>query len=195
MSSQATEPCLERREVLREMLSRCRDELYQRVAEFRREQEQEAEPPPADSMEAARATAEVETHASLIGRSEDELKCLDEALERVEHGAYGVCAECGEEIPIERLTAIPFALYCVGCQDKRNHARRPWSEGAMIAPYDSVWTLPEEMRQPREYRVATNIVESAPPRGEARRPLAAQAARKGREKPGGKEKKRPRRRR
>lgn len=164
---------LKRREVLSEMLTRRRDEVYMRVKELRQDQEHEAEPPAADSMEAARSSAEIETHAGLIGRAEDELRLFAEALERVEHGRYGACAECGEEIPTERLTAVPFALYCVSCQQKQNHARRPWGEGTMIPPYDHQWTLPEEMQEPREYRVTTDLarppvrIEEAPPPGVA----------------------------
>lgn len=166
----------DRREILRGMLTRRRDELYQRIAEFRREQEQEAEPPPADSIEAARATADIETHAGLIDRNEDELRRLDAALERVEQGSYGMCADCGHEIPLDRLTAIPFALCCVNCQDKRNHARRRSSEGATIPPYDHQWLLPEEMREPKEYRVETNVAGPTPPHVETWREAAGETA-------------------
>jgi DnaK suppressor protein len=142
------------RELLREMLLRLQDETYQRVREFRRDQEQESESGPADEMDSARATAEVETHAGLIARAEEKLKFLDEALARLDAGKYGRCLGCRELIPLERLKALPFAAYCVDCQDKRNRARRGWGEGTMIPPYDHQWTVPEEMEEPaeREYR-------------------------------------------
>ena len=38
---------------------------------------------------------------------------IDEALGRVAHGTYGVCAVCGEPIPAARLAARPFATRCV----------------------------------------------------------------------------------
>jgi RNA polymerase-binding transcription factor DksA len=37
------------------------------------------------------------------------------ALERIEKGTFGRCRECGMEIPHERLQAIPYTPYCVGC--------------------------------------------------------------------------------
>jgi DnaK suppressor protein len=141
---------------MRQMLTRLRDEVYVRIRELRTEQEEESEPPAADSMEQARASAEIETHASLIERAEQKLKLFDEAIERVQRGTYGVCADCGDDIALERLKAVPFALYCVNCQSKRPTIAPP-GEGAMIAPYNHQWTLPEEMREPKEYGVSTNV--------------------------------------
>lgn len=138
-----------RREALRQMLSRLRDETYEKVRDFRRDQQDDAQPAPADEMDLARSSADVETHASLIERAEERLRFIDAAIARAERGRYGVCAECGEEIAIERLTALPFALYCVDCQAKRNRTRR-WGEGTMIPPYDRQWTVPEEMEEPSE---------------------------------------------
>ncbi|HHL39560.1 MAG TPA: TraR/DksA family transcriptional regulator [Deltaproteobacteria bacterium] len=48
-----------------------------------------------------------------------ELEQLDAAITRLDEGAYGICEECGEEIPEERLKAVPYATLCVKCLDKR----------------------------------------------------------------------------
>ena len=48
---------------------------------------------------------------------------IDEALERVENGTYGICAECDEPISEKRLRAIPWAKYCINCQDQLDRAR------------------------------------------------------------------------
>jgi RNA polymerase-binding transcription factor len=153
MRTETESPNGVRREALRQMLTRLRDETYEKVRDFRRDQQDEAQPPPADEMDAARSTADVETHASLIARAEERLRFIDAAIARAERGRYGICAECGDEIAIERLAAVPFAVYCVDCQGKRNRGRR-WGEGTMIEPYDRQWTPPEEMEEPsgREYR-------------------------------------------
>ena len=42
---------------------------------------------------------------------------IDDALARLDSGAYGTCAVCGEVIPEERLSAVPYATLCV--RDKR----------------------------------------------------------------------------
>jgi DnaK suppressor protein len=43
---------------------------------------------------------------------------VQEALERVERGTYGVCQECDEEISPKRLAALPWAKYCIRCQEQ-----------------------------------------------------------------------------
>ena len=48
------------------------------------------------------------------------LKEIDSALDRVEGGTYGECEGCGEAINPERLKAIPWARYCVPCQELRS---------------------------------------------------------------------------
>ena len=40
---------------------------------------------------------------------------LEHSLERADEGSYGVCAECGKDIPFERLEAVPDTDYCVEC--------------------------------------------------------------------------------
>ena len=42
---------------------------------------------------------------------------IDEALERMEDGEYGVCINCGQEVQPKRLEAVPWARYCITCQD------------------------------------------------------------------------------
>ncbi len=49
-----------------------------------------------------------------------QLRLIDEALDRVESGDYGICLSCEEGIPDKRLTALPWAKYCVPCQERIN---------------------------------------------------------------------------
>jgi len=50
----------------------------------------------------------------------DRKKLLDieEALERIEEGTYGICEECGEPISIKRLEVNPTSIYCVECKTR-----------------------------------------------------------------------------
>ena len=41
---------------------------------------------------------------------------IEAALERLDEGRYGICADCGEPIPAGRLEIIPYATHCVACQ-------------------------------------------------------------------------------
>lgn len=47
---------------------------------------------------------------------EGQLKDIDDALERMEKGTYGICEDCKEEIDIERLKAYPSARTCIKCK-------------------------------------------------------------------------------
>jgi len=46
-----------------------------------------------------------------------ELRLIESALRRIKDGSYGVCAHCGQAISPRRLQAVPWAEYCVDCQD------------------------------------------------------------------------------
>jgi DnaK suppressor protein len=46
------------------------------------------------------------------------LREISDALQRIEQGTYGVCLECEEPISVKRLDAVPWARYCVTCQEQ-----------------------------------------------------------------------------
>ena len=49
----------------------------------------------------------------------ENLTKIDEALRKLDEGTYGICEECGEEIDIERLKVMPFAIYCKEDQERK----------------------------------------------------------------------------
>ncbi len=49
----------------------------------------------------------------------DSIRKIDLALKRLDEGNYGICEECGDEISMERLKVIPFALLCRDCQETK----------------------------------------------------------------------------
>ena len=54
----------------------------------------------------------------LANDARQRLEAIEKALERIDRGTYGACANCGNPIPEERLHAMPLTLYCVACQGK-----------------------------------------------------------------------------
>lgn len=46
------------------------------------------------------------------------LQMVDEALRRIREGGYGQCLSCGNEMNPKRLEAVPWARYCIACQEK-----------------------------------------------------------------------------
>jgi DnaK suppressor protein len=57
---------------------------------------------------------------------------VKEALTRIEDGSYGTCQECEEEINERRLKALPWAKFCIKCQENADqmHTRVEMSEAA-----------------------------------------------------------------
>ena len=53
----------------------------------------------------------------------EQLRQINEALQRIKEGTYGICAECEKPISPKRLQAVPWAKYCVPCQEQRG----PWT--------------------------------------------------------------------
>jgi DnaK suppressor protein len=45
------------------------------------------------------------------------LREISDALHRIEQGTYGTCLECEEPISVKRLEAVPWARFCVACQE------------------------------------------------------------------------------
>lgn len=66
-------------------------------------------------------TTEVEQYADTLPVEitlEKKLQDIIEALEKMEKGTYGVCAECNEAIEIDRLRANPSAKRCIKCKNQ-----------------------------------------------------------------------------
>ena len=47
----------------------------------------------------------------------EKLRLVEEAIEKIDGGQYGICSECEELIPEGRLKVVPFAIHCVDCLD------------------------------------------------------------------------------
>jgi RNA polymerase-binding protein DksA len=68
--------------------------------------------------ETATATLDREIDYSLEENSEQVLKAIEGALERIHEGTFGICQTCREPISEERLEAIPYATQCIDCRRK-----------------------------------------------------------------------------
>lgn len=78
---------------------------------------------------------------SLLSQEQDSLYEIDQALKRIETGAYGTCEMSGKSIPHARLEALPFTRYTVDCQaeiEKKNRYSR------LRQPVASLFGLGEE---------------------------------------------------
>jgi DnaK suppressor protein len=88
--------------------------MVERTEDYGREADQEISQDPADKASSSY------TKELLFSQSTNErqtLRLIDEALERIADGGYGECANCGKDIQVKRLEAIPWARYCIRCQE------------------------------------------------------------------------------
>jgi len=107
-----------RKEPYRKLLLRRRDEI---LASVRREPEAlQASLQTPDAVEFAVKTAEQDVMAATADIRNQMLREIERALRRVAGGTYGVCEGCSEPINPNRLKAIPWARYCVPCQEMRS---------------------------------------------------------------------------
>lgn len=80
---------------------------------------------------------------NILGLMDSERKILleiNDALKRIEDGTYGICESRGEQIPKQRLNAIPWARYCVACAtllEKGLLAKKKYEEYIETFPDDS----------------------------------------------------------
>jgi DnaK suppressor protein len=68
-----------------------------------------------------------------LDRESKLLKEVQAAINRLDQQAYGTCLRCEEEIPEKRLKAVPWAAYCVSCQEtieRQRAAGEPTDEDA-----------------------------------------------------------------
>ena len=83
---------------------------------------------PEDAIQASDGVVEPEEEAVDLEQTDVDQALLDNekallaevqpALVRIENGTYGICTNCGQPIPEERLEAIPWATLCVTCESK-----------------------------------------------------------------------------
>jgi DnaK suppressor protein len=81
-----------------------------------------------DMLDSTAADVQGDIALSLIQMHADTIARVDHALVRLDAGQYGLCTECGDEISVQRLNALPFAVRCQSCEQSReqaqNHIRR-----------------------------------------------------------------------
>jgi DnaK suppressor protein len=72
-----------------------------------------------DAGEHSEADIHDDIELALIQMRAETLVRIDEALDRLDAGEYGLCAECDAELSERRLRALPFAVRCTACEDRR----------------------------------------------------------------------------
>lgn len=117
----------ERYRELKRILEERRREILSEVHEKIRDVRTEGATPShtvLDAAESSEADIQDDIEFALIQMKAETLNKIDEALRRLEEGAYGYCYECGSEISEQRLRALPFAVRCKACEEAREVAEQ-----------------------------------------------------------------------
>lgn len=93
--------------------------------------------------EIASETYEIEKNMALKEQQVRQLEDIDRALRNIDAGEYGICELCGQDIPFDRLEAMPTSTKCISCQDRSevdvdrlsDRARRPVEEQSLYPPF------------------------------------------------------------
>ncbi len=77
-----------------------------------------------DAIDEVTRAAERELAIRNLDRESQLLRNVRAALRRIEDGSYGVCAHCEEDISPKRLAAVPWAPFCIKCQEAADRNER-----------------------------------------------------------------------
>jgi DnaK suppressor protein len=117
---------------LREVLIKRRDALRRVLAGDLSSLNELKDQSTGDVVDAALDSVHDEISSQLAEVESQELARVENALESMREGSYGVCENCGTNIPMARLNALPYATYCIKCQ-------REAEQGTLSGHGDAAW--------------------------------------------------------
>jgi len=123
------------RQMLTERQRELHDDVQNRIRGARVDQSHDI----GDHVDTSDAHVHGEIEFALLHMRAETLTRISEALVRLEAGRYGTCLSCEGEISERRLRALPFAVRCQGCEERREiaqnhdwHLAQPRDEGSLF---------------------------------------------------------------
>ena len=107
----------DRYDALRERLQNQRAEIVNMYKQDVRAGQESADDGTEDIVDRANNAYNRELMFSLSDVERQTLLQIENALTRMEDGGYGRCANCGQQINLLRLEAVPWARFCIDCQE------------------------------------------------------------------------------
>ncbi len=120
---------------LRQVLVRRRDALRKALAGDLSSLKELRQQASGDMLDAALDSAQDELSSQLAEVESRELTNIENALERMRNGTYGICEVTGRQIPLARLQALPYATMCIEAQreaEKRGHENQRAAEWSQL---------------------------------------------------------------
>jgi DnaK suppressor protein len=99
---------------VREKLQGDRDRVQARIATIQGNERRETAEGQTD---AAHLWEDADVRDADLDEATDELSAIDDALQRLAQGSYGICTSCGGPISEGRLEVMPYAVTCVDCAE------------------------------------------------------------------------------
>ena len=122
---------------LRESLLKTRESLIKEIKlKARSESDDTVKTEVGDIYDLASNERDRELNLLISDREREKLLQIEDAINRIDDGTYGICVECESPIPKERLVIMPFARLCVNCQAENERSK----------------TMEKEFKEEREYR-------------------------------------------
>ena len=124
-------------ESFKELLLKERERLAVEAGKANKEFQILGEDRPIESEEKASVNIVLDVLAKLRDQGNKELKGIEDALTKIEAGAYGMCEECGKNISEARLKVLPTARLCINCKE-------------IIEKREKIDLLPEKIKAPQK---------------------------------------------
>ena len=105
--------------ILEERRTEILSEVHDKVRDVRNENATVPKQGVRDEAESSEADIQEDIEFALLQMKAETLKKIGDALMLLENDAFGECYECGDEISAQRLRALPFAVRCKYCEEKR----------------------------------------------------------------------------
>lgn len=113
----APETSAEGYDALRERLLQQKQEIVNMYKQDVRAGQESADDGTEDIVDRANNSYNRELMFSLSDGERQLVLQIDAALRRMDEGTYGRCANCGRQIALQRLQAVPWARFCIDCQE------------------------------------------------------------------------------
>lgn len=110
----------EKFERVRKMLLAQKQEILQKM----RGKKVQVENQGGDFIDVAADSLEHELNYIFEEREREKLQNIEQALNRIKDKTYGECDECGDDIELERLLALPFTRLCLDCKSKQERQKK-----------------------------------------------------------------------
>jgi len=114
------------------LLSRRRKIYGGKLQDVKTVQESELNSQQVEIIDIAQSLEQFDRESSLAEQERRELAAIERALAKMATGKFGICEECGDDIPSRRLLVLPEARLCAKCQTVEE--RQQWrTKGAALA--------------------------------------------------------------